>query len=108
ASPPSQTNADNRGMITLEHCADLPLLVTLNAPGHEIVSQRFETVTSNAILRVATMRGHSVSGRVVDEATGSPVQGAVVRIVREQGPGGSSGYGLNDSIRVLAVTDVAG
>jgi beta-lactamase regulating signal transducer with metallopeptidase domain len=96
------------GSAVLSHAADLPLIVTVNAPGYEIVEQRFESVPPGKPLRIALHPGAKVSGRVLDKATGRPIPGATVRVHFEAGQTQRRGYGWDDASRILATTDENG
>ena len=99
--------ADADGSAVLSHAADLPLVVTVNAPGYEIVEQRFESVLPGKPLRIAMRTGAKVSGLVLDKTTGLPIPGATVRIHFEKGQTQRS-FGWDDASRIIATTDESG
>jgi hypothetical protein len=99
--------ADENGSAVLTHAADLPLTVSVNAPGYEILDQRFESVPPGKSLRIALHAGAKVSGLVRDKNTGQPIAGATVRVRYEKGPT-QQGYAWDDPRRILATTDEEG
>jgi beta-lactamase regulating signal transducer with metallopeptidase domain len=99
--------ADENGSAVLTHAADLPLTVSVNVPGYEILDQRFESVQPGKSLRIALHAGAKVSGQVRDKNTGQPIAGATVRVRYEKGPT-QQGYGWDDTRRILATTDQQG
>jgi beta-lactamase regulating signal transducer with metallopeptidase domain len=98
---------DENGSALLTHAADLPLVVSVNVPGYEILEQRFESVQPGKPLRAALRPGAKVSGVALDKTSGQPIAGATVRVVFEKGPA-AQGYGWDDPLRVLATTDQNG
>ncbi len=93
------------GAITLTHCVDLPLDVTVNAPGYEITRKKFDHVRAGEPLRVELRRGASESGVVLDKLTGQPVSGAEVRLLYQKDVGN---FQWNDSFYSLGKTAANG
>ena len=98
---------DGSGMATLTHAADLPLVVTVNTPGYEILDKKFPSVAEGQPLRVELQPGRKVSGVVRDKTSGQPIAGATIQIRFEQGPN-QGAYGWDDTQRILATTDAQG
>ncbi len=99
--------ADGNGSAVLNHATDLPLTVSVNAPGYEILDQRFESVQPDKPLRIALHAGAKVFGLVRDKNTGQPIAGAMVRVRYEKGPT-QQRYAWDDPRRILATTDQEG
>lgn len=106
-SPTPRLTTDAEGRVTLTCCVGVPLTLTLNAAGYEIVEERFEKVRPGQELRLAVRRGAMVSGRVVDKTNGRPVAGATLRMLHERGAM-ERGYGWENDLRILATTDEQG
>ena len=98
---------DAAGRVPLPLCINLPLTVTVNAPGYEILDQRFETLKAGQTLDLKLKRGAVVSGVITDKSTGDPVPGATVRMIFEKGRT-TQRYQWDDKLRVLATTDAGG
>lgn len=95
------------GLTTLTHCANLPLNMTINAPGYEITQRHFETLPAGQPLKISLHRGVEMSGTVVDES-GNPIPGAAVCMIYQKGDVSSERFEWNDPLHQLAVADQAG
>ena len=95
------------GRVTLTHCANLPLNLTINAPGYEITQRHFETLPAGQSLKISLHRGVAMSGTVVDES-GHPIPGAAVCMIYQKGEVSSQRFDWNDSLHQLAVADQNG
>ena len=95
------------GLTTLTHCANLPLNLTINAPGYEITQRHFETLPAGQPLKISLHRGVEMSGTVVDES-GNPIPGAAVCMIYQKGDVSSERFEWNDPLHQLAVADQAG
>ena len=73
---PRSWKTGTNGFITLKHCADFQMTLTVNAPGYEIYQNRFTHVRAGEPLRVSLQRGAILAGVVLDKQTGRPVAGA--------------------------------
>jgi len=93
------------GYITLTHCADLPMDVTANVPGYEIIRKRFDQIRAGKPLRLELRRGVIESGVVLDKATGQPVAGAEVHLLNQPDVGN---FPWDDSLHLLGKTDASG
>jgi hypothetical protein len=80
-----QLTTDLQGRAVMTNCASLPMEVTGNADGYEIIQQTFAALTPDETLRLATRRGLATTGRVWDKISGQPVAGAVIQVLRQQG-----------------------
>ena len=99
--------ADANGAATLPHATDMPLVVTVNTPGYEILDKKFPSVQEGRALRVELLPGEKASGVVLDKTTAQPISGATVRIISEDGPT-QSGYDWDDLHRIVGRTDARG
>ncbi len=95
------------GLAKLTHCANLPLNLTINAPGYEITQRHFETLPAGQSLKISLHRGVEMSGTVVDES-GHPIPGAAVCMIYQKGEVSSQRFDWNDSLHQLAVADQNG
>jgi len=95
------------GSITLTHCADLPMDAIVNAPGYEIVQQRFDHPRPGEVLRMELRRGGITTGTVVDKITGEVLAGATLRLIYEKGRT-EAYHQWTDEMRLLAQTDADG
>ena len=102
---PQAWNSGADGSITLTHCADLPMDVTANVPGYEIIRKRFDHVRAGEPLRVEMHRGAIESGMVLDKATGQPVAGAELHLLNQPDAGN---FQWDDSLHSLGKTDASG
>ncbi len=93
------------GSVTLTHCADLPLDVTVNVPGYEITKKRFDHVRAGEPLRVELRRGAIISGAVLDKTTGQPIAGAEWHLLYQTDIGN---FEWNNSFGSLGKTDASG
>jgi len=100
---PEDLKTDSNGEAILHHCADQPLTIAVNAPGHEMTDRRFENVHPGETLDLKLKPGAQIAGIVTDNATGRPIAGATVRVIYQKGAT-SSHYEWNDPIRLLATT----
>ena len=98
---------DAAGRVTLPLCIDQPLIVTVNAPGYELIDQRFERLSAGQTLEVKLRTGRIFAGRVADRTTGEGIPGATLRIIHEKGPA-EGHYQWTDPLRLLARTDADG
>ena len=98
---------DFQGGVVMTNCASLPVDLTGNAAGYEIVQQSFPALTPNETLRLATRRGLMTSGLVLDKITGQPIAGASIRVVHQQGARENS-YSWDSGPAQLTTTDPAG
>jgi len=105
---PLDLKTDPQGRAILANCADLPVEITCNVPGHEIIQQRFESVKAAEPLRVIARRGLPVAGVVLDKFGGKPISGATIRILRQQSPSTGGSFGWDDEQRILARTGSEG
>ena len=96
------------GSITLTHCADLPMDVTVNAPGYEITQKKFDRVRAGEPLRVSVRHGATVSGVLLDKTTGQPVAGAELRVLYQAGTVDQQRFNWDDSLHALGKTDSSG
>jgi beta-lactamase regulating signal transducer with metallopeptidase domain/uncharacterized GH25 family protein len=96
------------GTVVLRHCADMPLELTISAPGYEVVDKRLETLKPDQELRIAMRHGTPTFGSVRDRRTGAPIAGATVRMLYRKGPDGSNVGGPEDPRYLLATTDAQG
>jgi beta-lactamase regulating signal transducer with metallopeptidase domain len=74
-------NSGADGIVTLTHCTDLPMNVTVNAPGYEITQETFDHIRAGQPLRAALRRGVILGGVVLDKVTGQPVAGAELHLL---------------------------
>ena len=95
------------GLAKLTHCANLPLNLTINAPGYEITQRHFETLPAGQSLKISLHRGVEMSGTMVDES-GHPIPGAAVCMIYQKGEVSSQRFDWNDSLHQLAVADQNG
>ncbi|MGN6642731.1 MAG: carboxypeptidase regulatory-like domain-containing protein, partial [Verrucomicrobiota bacterium] len=103
----AEAAADATGIATLEHCASLPLNVTLLAPGYELTEKRFEPLKPGQTLTLSARRGLVTSGTVLDKVTGSPISGATILLFYQEGPT-TLGNGWDTDDAKLAITDSQG
>jgi beta-lactamase regulating signal transducer with metallopeptidase domain/protocatechuate 3,4-dioxygenase beta subunit len=103
----SKVTTDSEGRARLTCCLGVPLTLTFNAAGYEIVEERFEKLRPGQELRLVVRRGAVLSGVVVDKAGGRPVSGATIRMLHERGTV-ERGYSWEDDQRIVAVTDEQG
>jgi beta-lactamase regulating signal transducer with metallopeptidase domain/uncharacterized GH25 family protein len=96
------------GIVTLTHCADMPMNMTVNAPGYEITQKEFEHVRAGEPLRLALRRGANVSGVVLDKVTGRPVAGAELHLLYQSGAVGERNFQWDDALHALGKTDARG
>jgi beta-lactamase regulating signal transducer with metallopeptidase domain len=101
-----ESSAD--GSLTLTHCADYPMTVTVNVPGYEILQKRVEHLHAGEPLRLELRRGTIVSGVVLDKATGQPVAGAELHLLYQTGTVEPLRFEWNDSLHILGKTDAHG
>ena len=101
---------DSAGRVALPLCLDQPLIVTVNAPGYELIDHRFERLSAGQTLELKLKPGKIISGRVLDKATGEDVAGATFRIIHEKkSPGDDRQYQWTDAQRLLSTrTDADG
>jgi beta-lactamase regulating signal transducer with metallopeptidase domain len=99
---------DAYGHASLAHCVDQPLGVTVNAPGYELMEQRFESLKPGQLLHIAVRRGAIAAGVVLDKASGQPLAGAKIRLYQRNGPEGNHGYGWEGEQGDLTTTDSQG
>jgi beta-lactamase regulating signal transducer with metallopeptidase domain len=100
-------SADAKGAATLSHCARLPLDVTVDAPGYELTTRRFDTIRPGHVLRISAPRGIPTTGVVLDK-TGAPISGAAIRVCRKTREGTTYSYGWDGESARLATTDEHG
>lgn len=98
---------DRFGRATLGLCVDLPLQVTVNAAGYEVVQQQFESLRSGQTLELRLRPGRAVPGKVVATETGRGIGGATVRIIHEKSEVDQH-YSWTDDMRIVARTDETG
>jgi uncharacterized GH25 family protein len=96
------------GSITLTHCADLPMTVTVNVPGCEILQKPIEHLRAGEPLRLQLQRGTMVSGAILDKATGKPVAGAELHLLYQSGLADPQRFQWDDSLHLLGKTDARG
>ncbi len=96
------------GSLALTHCADVPMDLTVNVPGYEILQKRFDHVRANEPLRMSLRRGEILAGMVLDKTTGQPVPGAEFHLLFQSGGGDNGNYQWNDALRLLGRSDVGG
>jgi len=101
-------NVGTNGSVTLTHCADTPLGVTVNAPGYEITQTRFEHLHANESLVVKLQRGTTASGVVLDKATGQPIAGAELRLLYQSGAVDEERFEWDDAMHSLGTSDASG
>jgi uncharacterized GH25 family protein len=89
---PHERKSGPDGMVTLPHCADLPMRVTMSEPGYEIIVKEFEHVRAGEPLRLELRRGVPVSGAVLDKITGQPIAGAELHLLYQYGGEGLGGW----------------
>ena len=104
---PYELTTDTNGVAILEHGCNLPLVVTVNAPGYEILEKRFESVQPNIPLRIPLRAGIKVSGLVLDKVTGQPLNSATIQVRHEKGPT-QQNYPWDNALRIVAKTDANG
>jgi beta-lactamase regulating signal transducer with metallopeptidase domain len=94
---------DAAGRVTLPLCLDQLLLITVNAPGYELIDHRFDRLSAGQTLELKLKSGKSIAGRVVDKATGEGIAGATFRIIHEKkSPGDDTEFQWSDPRRLLA------
>jgi beta-lactamase regulating signal transducer with metallopeptidase domain len=98
---------DANGAVTLSHCADQPLTVTVNAPDHQILDYKFENLTAGQTLEVGLKPGAVVTGTVLDKTSGNGIAGATVRVLSEK-INFLPRYAWGDLARVIGQTDMYG
>jgi hypothetical protein len=96
------------GIVSLTHCADLPLNVEVNASGYEIARQDFEHLRAGEPLRLVLRRGAAVSGIVLDKRTGQPISGAEIHMLYQSSAGVPLQFRWEDPFGVLGETDAQG
>jgi protocatechuate 3,4-dioxygenase beta subunit len=96
------------GCVTLAHCADIPLDVTVNAPGREMTHQVFSRVRAGEPLRVELRRGAILSGTVLDKATGHPIAGADLHLLYQYRTDEPRYFGWDDALHAVGQTDSRG
>jgi hypothetical protein len=89
------------GIVSLTHCADLPLNVEVNASGYEIARQDFEHLRAGEPLRLVLRRGAAVSGIVLDKRTGQPISGAEIHMLYQSSAGVPLQFRWEDPFGVL-------
>ena len=105
--PEHTLTTTGNGSALLTHAANLPLVVTVNAPGYEILEKRFESVQPNIPLRIPLRAGIKVSGLVLDKVTGQPLSSVTIQVRHEKGPT-QQNYPWDDALRIVAKTDANG
>jgi beta-lactamase regulating signal transducer with metallopeptidase domain len=98
---------DATGRVAFPLCLDQPFLVTVNAPGYELVDRRFERLKPGQELALRLRQGAVIAGSVIDRESGRGIAGATVRVLFESGQSDGH-YEWNDSSRILATTDASG
>ena len=101
----SSFQAGPDGNFILPRSANLPLDMTVNAPGYQLTRKHFDHVRAGEPLRLELVPGKTVSGVVLDKLTGQPLAGAEVRLLFKPGWGLIDGA---DPIYRLGQTDVNG
>jgi len=96
------------GTVTLTHCADFPVEVTVNAQGYAITKKRFDHLSAGEPLRLALRRGEPVSGTVLGKATGQPLAGAELHLLYQVGGESGANYGWDNPLGLLGATDANG
>jgi beta-lactamase regulating signal transducer with metallopeptidase domain/type II secretory pathway component GspD/PulD (secretin) len=96
------------GTVTLTHCADLPLDVTVNAPGYAIIKKRFEHLRAGEPVRLTLRRGETLAGTVIDKTTGQPLAGAKLHLLYQVNGKDADNHGWDDLLYVLGETDANG
>jgi len=76
---------DLQGNAVMTNCANLAMDLTGCADGYELVQESFTSLAPDQTLRLATRRGLATSGLVLDKATGQPLAGATLQVLRQQG-----------------------
>lgn len=104
-----ELTTDREGKATLEHCAALPLRITVTKRGYETCELRVGSPRPDQRLKIATRRALLTSGSVSDQATKQPIAGAQLHVLRaEAAPGFPSGQDPDHLGAPLATTDARG
>ena len=96
------------GALTLTHCTDLPMDVTVNVPGYEIFKKRLDHLSAGVPVTIALRPGKTVSGTVLDKASGQPLAGAEFHLIYQAGGEGAGNYAWDNSLFMLGQSDVNG
>jgi len=95
------------GQAVVIHCADVPLDVTANVPGHEILKKHFDHLQAGKPLQISLPLGATIAGIVQDRVTGKPLPGAVFHLLYQTGENPEH-YEWNDALHVLGQSETDG
>jgi len=83
---PRTLTTDASGKAVMTNCADLAMNFTGVATGYEIAELSVTSLNTNETVTLPSRRGTVTTGLVLDKATGRPLAGAAVLVLREKGP----------------------